>query len=103
MERNSDIVKMSSFAPLLEHFDMAEWSVSDTRISLSSPFARTRSADDLTRIARPLWSKLNGRIYYGIYFLLGAKYVLYEPWRHSPPSGLGFGFWSCVLGGIFKF
>lgn len=28
MERNSDIVKMASFAPLLEHFDMAEWSVS---------------------------------------------------------------------------
>lgn len=27
MERNSDIVKMASFAPLLEHFDMAEWSV----------------------------------------------------------------------------
>ncbi|GAT21099.1 LOW QUALITY PROTEIN: alpha-L-arabinofuranosidase E [Aspergillus luchuensis] len=26
MERNSDIVKMASFAPLLEHFDMAEWS-----------------------------------------------------------------------------
>lgn len=29
MERNSDVVKMSSFAPLLEHFDMAEWSVSE--------------------------------------------------------------------------
>ncbi|KAJ4389575.1 hypothetical protein N0V93_007046 [Gnomoniopsis smithogilvyi] len=26
MERNSDTVKMASFAPLLEHFDMAEWS-----------------------------------------------------------------------------
>ncbi|KAJ5692309.1 glycoside hydrolase [Penicillium macrosclerotiorum] len=26
MERNSDVVKMASFAPLLEHFDMAEWS-----------------------------------------------------------------------------
>ncbi|KAJ5998864.1 glycoside hydrolase [Penicillium sp. IBT 35674x] len=26
MERNSDIVKMASFAPLLEHYDMAEWS-----------------------------------------------------------------------------
>lgn len=26
MERNSDIVKMASFAPLLEHFDLAEWS-----------------------------------------------------------------------------
>lgn len=26
MERNSDLVKMASFAPLLEHFDMAEWS-----------------------------------------------------------------------------
>lgn len=29
MERNSDIVKMASFAPLFEHFDMAQWSVSD--------------------------------------------------------------------------
>lgn len=28
MERNSDIVKMASFAPLLEHYDMAQWSVS---------------------------------------------------------------------------
>lgn len=28
MERNSDLVKMASFAPLLEHYDMAEWSVS---------------------------------------------------------------------------
>lgn len=28
MERNSDLVKMASFAPLLEHFDMAQWSVS---------------------------------------------------------------------------
>lgn len=28
LERNSDIVKMASFAPLLEHFDLAEWSVS---------------------------------------------------------------------------
>lgn len=27
MERNSDIVKMSSFAPLFEHYDMAQWSV----------------------------------------------------------------------------
>ena len=26
MERNSDVVKMASFAPLLEHFDLAEWS-----------------------------------------------------------------------------
>ncbi|CCD44767.2 glycoside hydrolase family 51 protein [Botrytis cinerea T4] len=26
MERNSDIVKMASYAPLFEHFDMAEWS-----------------------------------------------------------------------------
>lgn len=26
LERNSDIVKMASFAPLLEHFDLAEWS-----------------------------------------------------------------------------
>ncbi|RAL06952.1 glycoside hydrolase, partial [Aspergillus homomorphus CBS 101889] len=26
LERNSDIIKMASFAPLLEHFDMAEWS-----------------------------------------------------------------------------
>ncbi|RAH78090.1 glycoside hydrolase [Aspergillus japonicus CBS 114.51] len=26
LERNSDVVKMASFAPLLEHFDMAEWS-----------------------------------------------------------------------------
>ncbi|TQB75004.1 hypothetical protein MPDQ_003800 [Monascus purpureus] len=26
MERNSDIVKMASFAPLMEHFDLAEWS-----------------------------------------------------------------------------
>lgn len=28
MERNSDIVKMASFAPLFEHYDMAQWSVS---------------------------------------------------------------------------
>jgi alpha-L-arabinofuranosidase len=28
MERNSDIVKMASFAPLFEHFGMAQWSVS---------------------------------------------------------------------------
>jgi alpha-N-arabinofuranosidase len=28
MERNRDIVKMASFAPLLEHYDMAQWSVS---------------------------------------------------------------------------
>lgn len=28
LERNSDIVKMASFAPLLEHYNMAEWSVS---------------------------------------------------------------------------
>lgn len=28
MERNSDVVKMASFAPLLEHYDMAQWSVS---------------------------------------------------------------------------
>lgn len=28
MERNSDIVKMASYAPLFEHFNMAEWSVS---------------------------------------------------------------------------
>jgi alpha-N-arabinofuranosidase len=27
MERNSDIVKMASFAPLFEHYDMAQWSV----------------------------------------------------------------------------
>lgn len=33
MERNSDIVKMASFAPLLEHFDMAEWSVSIKSVS----------------------------------------------------------------------
>ena len=26
LERNSDIVKMASFAPLLEHFDLAQWS-----------------------------------------------------------------------------
>lgn len=26
MERNSDIVKMASYAPLFEHFDMAQWS-----------------------------------------------------------------------------
>ncbi|TAQ87645.1 hypothetical protein B7494_g4034 [Chlorociboria aeruginascens] len=26
MERNSDLVKMASYAPLLEHFDLAEWS-----------------------------------------------------------------------------
>lgn len=26
MERNSDIVKMACYAPLLEHFDLAEWS-----------------------------------------------------------------------------
>jgi alpha-N-arabinofuranosidase len=26
LERNSDLVKMASFAPLLEHFDVAEWS-----------------------------------------------------------------------------
>lgn len=26
MERNSDIVKMAAYAPLFEHFDMAEWS-----------------------------------------------------------------------------
>nr|QEI10540.1 GH51 alpha-L-arabinofuranosidase [Evansstolkia leycettana] len=26
MERNSDIVKMASYAPLLEHFNLAEWS-----------------------------------------------------------------------------
>ncbi|KAK3937686.1 glycoside hydrolase superfamily [Diplogelasinospora grovesii] len=26
MERNSDVVKMASFAPLFEHYDMAEWS-----------------------------------------------------------------------------
>jgi alpha-N-arabinofuranosidase len=26
MERNSDIVKMASYAPLLEHWDLAEWS-----------------------------------------------------------------------------
>ncbi|KAL1306356.1 hypothetical protein AAFC00_005070 [Neodothiora populina] len=26
MERNSDVVKMSCFAPILEHFDMAQWS-----------------------------------------------------------------------------
>lgn len=32
MERNSDVVKMSSFAPLLEHFDMAEWSVSEIHL-----------------------------------------------------------------------
>lgn len=34
MERNSDIVKMASFAPLLEHFDLAEWSVR-FRLSIS--------------------------------------------------------------------
>lgn len=28
LERNSVIVKMASFAPLLEYFDLAEWSVS---------------------------------------------------------------------------
>jgi alpha-L-arabinofuranosidase len=28
LERNSDIVKMASSAPLLDHFDLAEWSVS---------------------------------------------------------------------------
>lgn len=27
LERNSDIVKMASFAPLLEHYGLAEWSV----------------------------------------------------------------------------
>lgn len=37
MERNSDVVKMSSFAPLLEHFDMAEWSVSEIRIMTHFP------------------------------------------------------------------
>lgn len=26
LERNSDLVKMASYAPLLEHFDLAEWS-----------------------------------------------------------------------------
>ncbi|KAI5296449.1 hypothetical protein KEM52_002408 [Ascosphaera acerosa] len=26
MERNADVVKMASYAPLLEHFDMAQWS-----------------------------------------------------------------------------
>lgn len=28
MERNSDIVKMAAYAPLLQHFEMATWSVS---------------------------------------------------------------------------
>lgn len=28
MERNSDIVKMASYAPLLEHYNMTQWSVS---------------------------------------------------------------------------
>ena len=26
MERNSDLVKMASYAPLFEHYDLAEWS-----------------------------------------------------------------------------
>ncbi|KAI5310396.1 hypothetical protein KEM55_007579 [Ascosphaera atra] len=26
MERNSDVVKMSCYAPIIEHFEMAEWS-----------------------------------------------------------------------------
>ena len=26
MERNADLIKMASYAPLLEHFDLAEWS-----------------------------------------------------------------------------
>jgi alpha-N-arabinofuranosidase len=26
LERNSDLVKMASYAPLVEHYDLAEWS-----------------------------------------------------------------------------
>jgi alpha-N-arabinofuranosidase len=32
LERNSDVVKMASYAPLLEHYGMAQWSVSDRDI-----------------------------------------------------------------------
>jgi alpha-L-arabinofuranosidase len=34
LERNSDIVQAASFAPVLEHFDLAEWSVSNPSMQL---------------------------------------------------------------------
>jgi len=56
MERNSDLVKMASFAPLLEHFDMAEWSVSlKSAPTLSTHHSETRSSAEASNLT---WTSL---------------------------------------------
>ncbi|KAM3075158.1 hypothetical protein ACMFMG_007389 [Clarireedia jacksonii] len=90
MERNSDLVKMASYAPLFEHFDMAEWSPDLAGLN-ADPGSLTGSASYYVQLLfsthrgstiRPVTSDVNfGPLYWvassttaGVYYVKIANY-----------------------------
>jgi hypothetical protein len=90
MERNSDVVKMASFAPLLEHFDMAQWSVGiNPKQDIPSDFRHPNYLllTHNRRTARSVRFQLDRRQYHGQHQLLGAVHVLRQQ-RNNHPARL---------------
>ncbi|PQE04744.1 Glycoside hydrolase superfamily protein [Rutstroemia sp. NJR-2017a BBW] len=90
MERNSDLVKMASYAPMFEHFDMAEWSPDLAGLN-ADPGSLTGSASYYVQLLfsthrgttiRPVTSDVNfGPLYWvassttaGVYYVKIANY-----------------------------
>ncbi|RKU44045.1 hypothetical protein DL546_005549 [Coniochaeta pulveracea] len=104
LERNSDVVKMASYAPLLEHFGMTQWSVS-TPIMTSS-LSTVDLGPLLTFLFPPTAEsdrfQLHSRLHHRQHVILGANHVLPKQRHNHPTCVILRRFRPCVLGGILK-
>lgn len=72
-ERNSDVIKMTTYAPLLQNFAFTQWSV---RIPSPKPSVIVpKGILVLINIANPLRLRLKSRIPHALYLLLRAEDV----------------------------
>lgn len=81
IERNSDIIKMAAYAPLLQHYGFTQWSVSapTSGVGGAAVYNANKAAYDVRFGLEP-------RLPHSFHVLLRAADVLNQPWLHHSPG-----------------